>query len=201
MRIVTHLRAAAVLALLLCLLTGVLYPGAVTGLAQLLFPHQANGSLVEVNGRVVGSALVGQSFTQPWYFHNRPSAAGAGYDGRASSGTNKGPTDSTLAARIGERADSAVAEGATRGAIPTDRVTASASGLDPHISPANARSQVSRVARARAADSAAVAALVERHVEARQFGVLGEPRVNVLLLNIALDSLAPYSSEPAKRNP
>jgi K+-transporting ATPase ATPase C chain len=201
MRIATNLRAAAVLALVLCILTGVLYPGAVTVLAQMLFPHQAKGSLVEVNGRVVGSALVGQPFTQPWYFHGRPSAAGDGYDGRASGGTNKGPTDSTLAARIRERADSAVAAGATRGAIPTDLVTASASGLDPHISPANARSQVSRVARARAADSAAVAALVERHIKSRQFGVLGEPRVNVLLLNIALDTLAPYSPKVDTRNP
>jgi K+-transporting ATPase ATPase C chain len=155
-----------------------------------LFPRQANGSLVEVGGRVVGSELVGQSFTQPWYFHGRPSAAGAGYDGAASGGTNKGPTDARLAAAISERVDSAVAqEGVARGAVPADMVTSSASGLDPHISPANARLQVARVARARGADSAALAALLERHVEGRQFGLLGEPRVNVLLLNIALDSL------------
>ncbi len=185
-----QLRAAAVLTVLLSALTGILYPGAVTALAHLLFPRQANGSLVEVGGRVVGSELVGQSFTQPWYFHGRPSAAGVGYDGAASGGTNKGPTDARLAAAISERVDSAVAqEGVARGAVPADMVTSSASGLDPHISPANARLQVARVARARGADSAALAALLERHVEGRQFGLLGEPRVNVLLLNIALDSL------------
>lgn len=199
MRITASLRAATVLTVLLCAITGLLYPGLVTALAQTIFPQQANGSLVTVDGRVVGSALIGQSFTQPWYFHGRPSASG--YDGRASGGSNKGPTDSTLAALVRERAERAVAEGATAGAIPTDQVTASASGLDPHISPANARGQVARVARARATDSVAVAALVERHVEARQFGLLGEPRVNVLLLNIALDSLAPRPAAAATRTP
>lgn len=189
MRPLRLLRAATVLTALLMLLTGVLYPGAVTAAAHLLFPRQANGSLVEVGGRVVGSALIGQSFTQPWYFHGRPSAAGGGYDAAASSGSNKGPTDAKLAAAIAERVDSAVAGGAARGAVPSDQVTASASGLDPHISPANARGQVGRVARARGADSAAVLALVDRVTEGRQFGLLGEPRVNVLLLNIALDSL------------
>ncbi len=185
-----QLRAAAVLTVLLSALTGLIYPGAVTALAHLVFPRQADGSLVEVGGRVVGSELIGQSFTQPWYFHGRPSAAGAGYDGAASSGTNKGPTDAKLAAAITGRVDSAVAQsGAVRGEVPADMVTSSASGLDPHISPANARLQVAAVARARGADSAAVAALVEQHVEGRQFGLLGEPRVNVLLLNIALDSL------------
>ena len=185
-----QLRAAAVLTLLLSVLTGIVYPGAVTALARIVFLRQAAGSLVEAGGRVVGSELIGQSFTQPWYFHGRPSAAGAGYDGAASSGTNKGPTDAKLAAAITERVDSAVAQsGAVRGEVPADMVTSSASGLDPHISPANARLQVAGVARARGADSAAVAALVERHVEGRQFGLLGEPRVNVLLLNIALDSL------------
>ena len=202
-----QLRAAAVLTLLMTLLTGLFYPGVVTAIAHLIFPRQANGSLVTVDGRVVGSELIGQSFTQPNYFHGRPSAAGGGYDGMASSGTNKGPTDAKLAAAVAARVDSAVAEGGTRGAIPADQVTASASGLDPHISPANARAQVARVARARGADSAAVAVLVERHVEGRQFGILGEPRVNVLLLNIALDSLAPRpaaasaDSNTTSRNP
>ncbi len=198
MNITKQLRAAVVLTLALCVLTGLLYPGVVTAAAQLIFPRQANGSLVEVDGRVVGSALVGQSFTQPWYFQGRPSAAGAGYDGAASSGTNKGPTDAKLAAAVTERVDSAVAQsGVARGAVPSDMVTASASGLDPHISPANARLQVGRVARARGADSAAVADLLARHVEGRQFGLLGEPRVNVLLLNIALDSLFPRAAAPA----
>jgi len=185
-----QLRPAIVLTLVLCAITGVVYPGIVTGLAQVLFPRQANGSLVRVNGRVVGSALIGQPFTQEWYFHSRPSAAGSGYDGTASSGTNKGPTDAKLAdTLIADAVNEAVAaNGAVKGQVPTDMATRSASGLDPHISPANAMLQVARVARARAADSAAVRALVDRHIEGRQFGFFGEPRVNVLLLNIALDS-------------
>lgn len=191
-----QLRPAIVMTLLLCGLTGAIYPGIVTGLAQLLFPWQANGSLVTVNGRVVGSALIGQSFTQPWYFHPRPSAAGGGYDATASGGSNRGPTDAKLAdTLIAGRVDSVVAmDGATKGHVPSDMVTASGSGLDPHISPANARLQVARVARARSASPDVVRALVERHVEPRQFGLFGEPRVNVLLLNIALDSAFPRRS-------
>ena len=188
-----QIRPAILMTLLLCAVTGLAYPAVVTGLAQLLFPRQANGSLVEVNGRVVGSALIGQPFTQPWYFHPRPSAAGAGYDATASGGTNKGPTDLKLAdSLIGPRIDSLATAGVVqRGDVPSDMVTASASGLDPHISPANARLQVARVAAARGADSAAVRQLVDAHTEGRQFGFFGEPRVNVLLLNIALDSLFP----------
>lgn len=176
--------------LVLCVITGLIYPGIVTGLAQVAFPRQANGSLVTVNGRVVGSALIGQSFTQPQYFHSRPSAAGSGYDAAASSGSNKGPTDAKLAdTLVAQAVDSAVKnDGAVKGHIPTDMVTSSASGLDPHISPANAYLQVARVARARNADSTTVRHLLDRHVEGRQFGFFGEPRVNVLLLNIALDS-------------
>ena len=183
-------RPAIVLTLVLCVITGLAYPGVVTGLSQLLFSKQANGSLVSVNGQVVGSELIGQQFTKPYYFHSRPSAAGNGYDGTASSGTNRGPTDTKLAdTLIANAVDSAVAnEHAVKGAIPTDMVTSSASGLDPHISPANAFLQVARVARARGADSAAVRAVVDKHVEGRQFGFFGEPRVNVLLLNIAIDS-------------
>jgi K+-transporting ATPase ATPase C chain len=185
-----HLRPAVTLTLVLCVVTGLVYPGVVTALAQALFPRQANGSLVTVNGRVVGSELIGQPFTRPEYFHPRPSAAGSGYDGTASAGTNKGPTDARLAdTLIASRVDSAVAlDGATRGQVPSDMVTASGSGLDPHISPATARLQVARVARARGADAAAVQALVDARTEGRQFGFFGEPRVNVLLLNIALDS-------------
>lgn len=203
MDIAKQLRAAVVLTLGLCVLTGLLYPGVVTAAAQLIFPRQANGSLVEVDGRVVGSELVGQVFAQPWYFQGRPSAAGAEYDGAASSGTNKGPTDAKLAAAVAERADSAIAQtGVAKGAVPSDMVTASASGLDPHISPANARLQVARVAKARGTDSSAIAALVEQHVEGRQFGILGEARVNVLLLNIALDSIHPRpSAAPAETTP
>ncbi len=183
-------RPAIVLTLVMCVITGMVYPGIVTALAQLLFPRQANGSLVVMNGRVVGSALIGQPFTQDWYFHPRPSAAGSGYDGAASGGSNKGPTDRNLAdTLIADAVHEAIGrDGAARGTIPTDMATRSASGLDPHISPANAALQVARVARARGADSAVVRALVDRHVEGRQFGFFGEPRVNVLLLNIALDS-------------
>lgn len=185
-----QIRPAIVLTLLLCVITGFAYPGIVTGVSQLLFPKQANGSLVLVDGRVVGSALIGQQFTKPYYFHSRPSAAGAGYDGTSSAGTNKGPTDTKLADTLiaGAVAAAIADEGAVKGAIPTDMVTSSASGLDPHISPANAFLQVKRVARARGVDSAAVRALVDRHVEGRQFGFFGEARVNVLLLNVAIDS-------------
>lgn len=187
-----QLRPAIMLTLVLCVITGFIYPGVVTALAQVLFAEQANGSLVAVNGRVVGSALIGQRFTQPYYFHGRPSAAGDGYDAAASGGTNRAPTDSALAAVIGARVDSAVAQdSAVRGRVPADMVTASASGLDPHISPANARQQMARVARARRTSVAAVRALVDRHTEGRQFGFFGEPRVNVLRLNIALDSVFP----------
>jgi K+-transporting ATPase ATPase C chain len=186
-----HLRPAVVLTLLLCTLTGLVYPGVVTALAQLLFPWQAHGSLVRADGRVVGSALIGQPFTRPEYFHPRPSAAGQGYDGTASGGTNKGPTDRKLADTLiaGAVRDAVDQDGAVPGRVPSDRATASASGLDPDISPANAELQVARVARARGLPADSVRAIVRRHAEGRQFGVLGEPRVNVLLLNLALDSL------------
>jgi K+-transporting ATPase ATPase C chain len=189
----SQLRPALVATLVLCVLTGLVYPGIVTGLAQLVFPRQANGSLVTVNGRVVGSALIGQPFTRPEYFRARPSNAGSGYDAAASSGTNKGPTDRKLADTLIARAveDAIANDGAVKGQIPSDMVTASSSGLDPHISPANAFLQVARVAKARGVDSASVRALVERRVEGRQFGFFGEPRVNVLLLNIAVDSAFP----------
>ncbi|HEU4996355.1 MAG TPA: potassium-transporting ATPase subunit KdpC [Gemmatimonadaceae bacterium] len=183
-----QLRPAIVLTLVLCVVTGFVYPGVVTGLARILFPRQADGSLVTVDGHVVGSALIGQTFTQPYYFHSRPSAAGAGYDGTASAGSNKGPTDAKLDTLITARVDTAVLQGATKGAVPSDMVTASGSGLDPHISPANAQLQVARVAAARGVAADAVMKLVEARTEGRQFGFFGEPRVNVLLLNIALDS-------------
>ena len=195
-----QLRPAILMTLVLCVITGVIYPGVVTGLAQLLFNRQANGSLVTANGRVVGSELIGQPFTRPEYFHPRPSAAGNGYDATASSGTNKGPTDRKLAdTLVGARADSLVAAGVPKGSIPTDAVTASASGLDPHISPANAYLQVARIAHARGVDSAAVRRVLDAHVEGRQFGFFGEPRVNVLMLNVALDSA--FAAKRTARTP
>jgi len=185
-----QIQPALMMTLVLCVVTGLLYPAAVTALAQALFPRQANGSLVMVNGHVVGSALIGQAFTKPEYFHPRPSAAGTGYDAIASGGTNKGPTDARLAdTLIAQAIDSAVKnDGAIKGNIPSDMVTESASGLDPDISPANARLQLPRVARARRVSERAVAAILARHIQGRQFGFFGEPRVNVLLLNIAVDS-------------
>ena len=188
-----QIRPAIVMTLLLCVITGLVYPGVLTAVARTLFPDQAAGSLVTAEGRVVGSALIGQQFTQPYYFHPRPSAAGSGYDATASGGLNKGPTDRKLAdTLIAQVVDSAVAiDGAVKGQIPSDAVTRSGSGLDPDISPANALLQVARVARARDAKPAALRALVQKHVKGRQLGVLGEARVNVLLLNIALDSAFP----------
>lgn len=188
-----QLRPAIVVTIVLMVITGLFYPGLVTGIAQLVFPRQANGSLITVNGQVVGSELIGQQFARAEYFHARPSSAGAGYDAGASSGSNKGPTDLKLAdTLIAQAVDSAVnLDGAVRGKVPADLVTRSGSGLDPHISPASAFLQVARVARARGADSVAVRALVERHVEGRQFGFLGDPRVNVLLLNLDLDRTIP----------
>jgi len=194
-----QLRPAIVLTLLLCALTGLVYPGVVTGVAQLLFPWQANGSVIEVNGRLVGSELIGQGFDRPEYFHPRPSAAGSGYDAAASAGTNKGPTDRKLADTLiaGNVARVVEEDEAERGKIPSDMVTGSASGLDPHISPANAELQVARVARARGVGEAQVRDLVDRHTEGRQLGLLGDPRVNVLVLNLALDSATGTPGPPA----
>lgn len=186
-----QLRPALAVTAVLMMVTGIVYPGVVTAVARLLFPRQASGSLIVVDGRVVGSALIGQRFAGAAYFHSRPSAAGAGYDGTLSGGSNLGPTSAKLAdTLIAQAVDSAVRlEGAVQGRIPSDLVTRSGSGLDPHISPASAELQAARVARARGLAAARVRQLVARHTEARQFGVLGERRVNVLLLNLALDSL------------
>jgi K+-transporting ATPase ATPase C chain len=187
-------RPAIVMTLLLMAITGFVYPGIVTGIAQLFFPRQANGSLVlGDNGEPVGSALIGQGFAAPDYFHPRPSAAGSGYVGDSSGGTNLGPTSLKLADSLIDPAiDSVVKnDGAVRGRIPSDMVTSSGSGLDPDISPANARLQVARVARERHASPDAVQALVTAHTTSRQFDLFGEPRVNVLLLNLALDSVFP----------
>lgn len=188
-----QLRPAIAMTLVLMVITGIVYPGVVTGLAQLLFPRQANGSLVVRDGQTVGSALIGQSFAAPYYFHPRPSAAGAGYVGDSSGGTNKGPTDRKLAdTLIAQAVDSAVAnDGGVKGKIPSDMATSSGSGLDPDISPANADLQVARVEQARGVTPDQVRALVAAHTQGRQFGFFGESRVNVLLLNLALDSAFP----------
>lgn len=201
---VAHLRPALVLLVLLATLTGLIYPLAMTGIAQALFPASANGSLVERDGKVVGSALIGQSFTDARYFWPRPSATSAAdpedptktvsspYNAASSSGANKGPTSKDLIERVAE--DVAKLKDTAAGRpIPVDAVTASGSGLDPHISPAYAELQVARVARARGIGEQTVRALVAQHTKGRMLGVLGEPRVNVLMLNLALDALQPRS--------
>lgn len=191
--IISSLRPALVMTLLFAVLLGLAYPLALTGLGQALFPSQANGSLVEENGKIVGSTVVGQAFTSERYFNTRPSAAGKGYDGLASSGSNLGPTSQALADRV--KGDAAkLSETAPGANVPPDLVTTSASGLDPHISPEAAFYQVDRIAKARGLDPAAVRGLVERSVEGPILGFLGEPRVNVFELNRRLDA---FGAKPA----
>jgi K+-transporting ATPase ATPase C chain len=173
----------------LTILLGLAYPVVMTGLAQVLFPGRANGSLVVKDGAVIGSELIGQPFADAKYFHGRPSAAGNGYDGLQSGGSNLGPTSKALMDRIDKDVMSERKAAGAAGAVPGDLVTASGSGLDPDISPAAALWQVPTVAKARGLDEAKVKSLVESAVAGRTFGVLGEPRVNVLKLNLALDAL------------
>lgn len=179
--------------LLLTVVTGLLYSAVVTGISQVLFRNQANGSLVTKDGNVVGSSLIGQNFAKPEYFHPRPSAAGSdGYDATASGGSNLGPTNQKLMDRVKGDIDKFRKENPDyNGPIPADLLTASGSGLDPEVSPASAQAQVARVAKARGMDAGALAQLVDSHVEGRTFGFLGEPRVNVLMLNLALDQQFP----------
>ena len=179
--------------IVLTILFGLAYPLVFTGLAQVLFPHQANGSLVTVNGKVAGSELIGQSFTKPEYFHGRPSAAGNnGYDAANSGGSNLGPTNQKLVDRVKADVQKFRAENPDyTGPIPADLLTSSGSGLDPHISPASAEAQVARVAKARGVTPDRIAELVAKHTDGRQWGIFGEPRVNVLLLNIDLDQIVP----------
>jgi len=171
---------------------GILYPLAVTGLAQVLFPSKANGQLVERNGKIVGSRIIGQSFTAPGYFHSRLSSAGTGYDATLSSGSNLGPTNKTLLDRVKGDVAKAAAENSST-PVPIDLVTSSGSGLDPHISPAAAEFQIPRVARERKISEADLRALVQKFTQERQFGVLGEPRINVLELNLELNSSHPVA--------
>jgi K+-transporting ATPase ATPase C chain len=190
MNIKSHLITAVLMTIATTILLGLVYPLAVTVLAQLIFPDQANGQLVEHGGRVVGSRIIGQPFASPAYFHSRPSAAGNGYDAANSGGTNLGPTNKKLIDGVKAAVDQAKAENPGV-PVPVDLVTSSASGLDPHVSPAAALFQVPRVARARGVSERDVRRLVESHVEGRQLGILGEPRVNVLELNLALDGQWP----------
>jgi K+-transporting ATPase ATPase C chain len=185
----TQIRPALVMLLVLSVLTGLAYPALVTVTAQVVFPSQANGSLIVKDGQAVGSTLIGQPFDDPRYFWGRPSATSPfGYNAGASSGSNLGPTNPALTKAVQDRVDALrAADPGNTAPVPVDLVTASGSGLDPHISPAAALYQVGRVAKARTMDEGAVRRLVEERIEGRTFGVLGEPRVNVLSLNLALD--------------
>jgi K+-transporting ATPase ATPase C chain len=197
-----EIRPAIVMMLAMTVLTGLLYPLTMTGVAQLVFPDQANGSLIERDGKVIGSALLGQNFEKPEYFHGRPSATTdtdpsdasktvpAPYNAANSSGSNAGPTSKALIARVRAEADKLKAEN-PNAPVPVELVTTSASGLDPDISPAAALFQVPRVAAARKLDEAQLRQLVQAQTEVRTFGILGEPRINVLKLNMALDALKP----------
>lgn len=185
-----QLRPALVSMGFFTVLLGLAYPMAITGIAQVALPAPANGSLVQdAKGQVIGSALIGQSFAKPEYLHPRPSAAGTGYDASASSGSNLGPLNADLARRIATDADALRAEAG--GAIPADAITTSASGLDPDISPENAHRQAARIAAARGATAAEVDDLIATHTVGRTFGILGQPRVNVLMTNLGLDARYP----------
>jgi K+-transporting ATPase ATPase C chain len=174
-------------------LFGLVYPLAVTALAQLMFPHKANGQLILKDAQVVGSSIIGQGFSGPEYFHSRPSAAGNGYDAANSGGSNLGPTNQKLIDRV--RGDVIAAKAENPGVpVPIDMVTTSASGFDPHITPASAQFQFSRIARTRGISVEQLQTIVSKHTEGRQFGILGEPRVNVMELNLDLDNRVPMAA-------
>jgi K+-transporting ATPase ATPase C chain len=185
-----NLRIALLMTAVTTIILGLAYPLAITGMAQVLFTDQANGQLLRQDGRLIGSRLIGQPFSGPGYFHPRPSAAGNGYDATASSGSNLGPTNRALINRVAEDVARLQAENPGQ-PVPIDLVTASASGLDPDISPAAAEFQIPRVAQARGITQNQLRALVRRHTVSREWGILGEPRVNVLELNLALDRVKP----------
>jgi K+-transporting ATPase ATPase C chain len=187
--VLSEIRPAIAVFVLLSVVTGLAYPLIVTGVSQVVFPHQANGSLIEKDGKVVGSELIAQNFDQPGYFWSRPSAAN--YNGGASTGSNLGPTNPALLDAVKDRVEALkTADPGNNRPVPVDLVTASGSGLDPHISPAAAEYQVERVAKARGLSPEQVRGLVAQHTEGRQLGLLGEPCVNVLTLNLALDEAA-----------
>ena len=193
MNLIKHIYPAVAMTIVLTVLTGITYPYAVTGLAYVLFRDKAQGSLIMRDGKVVGSRLIGQPFTGPGYFHSRPSAAGGGYDGTASGGTNLGPTSKKLIEQmVKPAAEQRRAENPNM-LVPVDLITASASGLDPHITPAAAEFQVPRVSSVRKITEDELRQLVRKHTEGRQFGILGEARVNVLELNLALERMHPQS--------
>ncbi|MFZ3213898.1 MAG: potassium-transporting ATPase subunit KdpC [Terriglobales bacterium] len=192
-----NLVTAVLMTIVTTVLLGIIYPLVVTGLAKVLFPHQANGQLIERNGKVVGSRIIGQAFTGPAYFHPRLSAAGNGYDAGNSGGSNLGPTNQKLIDRVKQDVASLQAENPGT-PVPIDLVTTSASGLDPDISPAAADFQVARVARERGISQDELRRLLAKHTEGRQLGFLGEPRVNVLEVNLDLDATHPLEKRAAK---
>ena len=189
-----NLITAILMTIATTILLGIIYPLVVTGVAQVVFPRQANGQLIRKAGKLVGSSIIGQGFSGPSYFHSRPSAAGNGYDAANSNGSQLGPTNQKLIDRV--KADVSTAQAESPGtAVPIDLVTASASGVDPHITPASAEFQLSRVAKERGTTVDRIAGLVAKHTEGRQLGILGEPRVNVLELNLDLDLQFPNKQQ------